>query len=85
MATCSLSTVLSQACANGFLQAANTSPALSQAVELQLLYLISASSLTLAQLEAQACANGFTQLAFTNPNSANAIIAQLLCNISGGT
>lgn len=44
MATCNQDTLLNQACANGFLQLAQTSPALAQAVINQLLCNISAGS-----------------------------------------
>lgn len=44
MATCSTSTLIAQACDNGFFQAAQANPALVQALIIQLLCNISASS-----------------------------------------
>jgi hypothetical protein len=82
MAACNLATLESSACLNGFWGAAQ-SDVIADAVELQLLYLISGSSKTVAQLEVDACANGFLQVAQT-VDSAEAAKLQLYCQISGG-
>jgi hypothetical protein len=82
MATCSTTILEQQACANGFAQLAQSSPLLALAVELQLLYLISGSTLTLAQLQALACQNGFYQVA-QDPVLGRAVELQLLCEVNG--
>lgn len=83
MATCSTTTLETQACDNGFSQLAESNPLQAFGVELQLLYLISGSTLTLAQLQALACSNGFYQVA-QDPVLARAVELQLLCEITGG-
>lgn len=80
MAECSLETLLADACANGFLCAAQN-PNLAKALELQLLKQIAADESTFAELLAEACTNNFT-CAAQNPVTANALELQLLCNIS---
>ena len=80
MATCSRDTLLTQACASGFLC---LDPNIARAIELQLLKQISGSTATRDELIAQACASGFSCIGET-PILARAIELQLLCNISGG-
>jgi len=82
MAACNLSALEVEACANGYLGAAQ-SDILADAVELQLLYLITGGSQTLAALQASACVNGYTG-ASQSPNQYEAAKLQLLCQISGG-
>lgn len=82
MADCQLEVLETQACANGFWGAAQ-SEILADAVELQLLYNISGSSQTLAELTASACENELLQVSQI-PTTSEAAKLQLLCQISGG-
>lgn len=78
MATCSLETLLSDACANGF---TCLEPATARAVELQLWHDILGESLTAEELIEQACASGFTCL---EPAASKAVRLQLLCDLVSG-
>ena len=82
MATCNLKVLESSACTNGFWGAAQ-SDVLADAVELQLLFLISGGSQTLKALLASACTNGY-EGASQSPDQYTAAKLQLLCQISGG-
>jgi hypothetical protein len=82
MANCALTVLEASACTNGFWGAAQ-SDVLADAVELQLLYAISGSTQTLAQLVASACDNGYFQVSQI-PSTAEGAKLQLLCQISGG-
>lgn len=82
MATCDISTLLSQACANHFTCLDRD---LFRAVELQLLAEISGSDDDFAALFAQACVSGFACAGDMTTDQYRRIELQLLCNISGGT
>lgn len=78
MATCNFNAIEEAACANGF---DCLDEGAAQAVELQMLYELSGSTMTLTQLEASACANGFDCM---DAGDAENLEVQLLCEISGG-
>lgn len=80
MATCSKTTLEQQACANGFAQVANSNKLQALGLQLQLLYIISGSTMTLAQLQAAACQNGFMQAA-QDPVMFRTLDLQLLCEV----
>lgn len=79
MATCSVGTLLEEACESGF---KCLSPDLAQSVELQLLKNISGGSESVGELIQQACDNNFMCL---STDLQQAITLQLLCNLSGGS
>lgn len=76
MAVCVLSTLLDNACDNGF-QSLSHGDQLN--VALALVYTWSGSTQTLEQLYASACSNGFNALSYGD--SLN-VVLQLLCDIS---
>ncbi len=79
---CNKTTLEANACTNGFAQAAQNE-AEFRALVLQLLYVKSGSSSTIAQLMTSACSNGFAQAA-QNEQQFRALELQLLCVITGG-
>jgi hypothetical protein len=79
---CDVTTLLSDACDNGFLPLAGNE-VLSRAVILQLFQDAAGGTETEAELLTQACDNGFLQVA-GNEQLFRAILLQLFCNVSGG-
>ena len=82
MATCSASTLATDASSNGFTQIA-ANETLFRAVYLQLLYSASGTTATETSLLADACTNGLLQVA-EDEVMFRACALQLLCNATGG-
>jgi len=78
---CPVESLLEDACANGFLQAAQDEIQWRR-VMLELLYDASGGGETLAELMEQACANGFTKVA-QDEAQWRRIFLQALCNLTG--
>jgi len=79
---CDSAALYSSACTAGFTQAA-ANEAQFRALVLELLYLRSGSTDTLAVLLRSACLNGFDQAA-QNEHQFRALELQLLCQLTGG-
>jgi len=78
MAVCTLSTLQSDACENGFYSLSHGD---QLNVALALAYTWLGGAETLEELYADACSNGFTSLSYGDQLS---VALQLLCDISGG-
>ena len=78
MATCNLTTLIDDACANGFVC---LDARMSRAVELQLVKNVAGDSNTIGQLILQACDNGFICVA-SDKRMSLAVENQLYCNIT---
>lgn len=78
MATCSIGTLITEACASGF---TCLDPQTSRGVELALWQNIGGDTSSFGELFEQACDNNFVCLP---PALQNAVILQLLCNLTEG-
>lgn len=79
---CDAATLFTNACSNDLAEAAGNEVQF-RALMLQLLYVKSGSTKTLAELMTDACTNGFTQAA-GNEQQFRALELQLLCVLTGG-
>lgn len=79
---CDPTALSADACTNGFIQIAQNEQ-LYRGVRLQLLYGLSGSSSTAAEIKASACSNGLAQVAQVEWLY-RAVKMQLLCQASGG-
>jgi len=78
---CDVSSLLSDACDNGFLKVAQNE-ALSRGILLQLYYEAAGETATYSELLQQACDNGFMAVA-QNETQWRFVLLQLFCNTGG--